>query len=95
MVYGTPGPYAGVEYNFTLCTALQHMYHGQPYAYARVELIPMPESTLFLSQGLWTWPQMLEGRGRVLGALSESEPVFFNIYGAQEPIPRNEFRQPM
>jgi hypothetical protein len=24
-----------------------------------------------------------------------TEPVFSNIYGAQEPIPRNEFRQPM
>jgi hypothetical protein len=23
------------------------------------------------------------------------EPVIFNVYGAQEPIPRNEFRQPM
>jgi hypothetical protein len=24
-----------------------------------------------------------------------SEPVFLNVYGAQESIPRNEFRQPM
>ncbi len=24
-----------------------------------------------------------------------SEPVFLNVYGAQEQIPRNEFRQPM
>ncbi len=24
-----------------------------------------------------------------------SEPVFLNIYGARELIPRNEFRQPM
>jgi hypothetical protein len=24
-----------------------------------------------------------------------SEPVFLNIYGAQESIPRNEFRKPM
>ncbi len=24
-----------------------------------------------------------------------TEPVFLNIYGAQEPIPSNEFRQPM
>jgi hypothetical protein len=24
-----------------------------------------------------------------------SEPVFLNVYGAQEYIPRNEFRQPM
>jgi hypothetical protein len=23
------------------------------------------------------------------------EPVFLNVYGAQEPIPRNEFRQLM
>jgi hypothetical protein len=25
----------------------------------------------------------------------KSEPVFLNVYGAQESIPRNEFRQPM
>jgi hypothetical protein len=24
-----------------------------------------------------------------------SEPIFLNVYGAQESIPRNEFRQPM
>ncbi len=39
------GPYAGVEYNLTLCplqSRLQHIYHGQPYA--RVEFIPQPRS---------------------------------------------------
>ncbi len=25
----------------------------------------------------------------------QQEPVFLNVYGAQESIPRNEFRQPM
>jgi hypothetical protein len=24
-----------------------------------------------------------------------AEPVFLNVYGAEESIPRNEFRQPM
>jgi hypothetical protein len=41
------GPYAGVDYNLTLCrlqSRLQHMYHGQPYA--RVDLNSMPEPTL-------------------------------------------------
>jgi hypothetical protein len=45
------GPYAGVEYNLTLCplqSRLQHIYHGQPYA--SVYLNPMPESTLTLCQ---------------------------------------------
>jgi hypothetical protein len=32
-------PYAGVDYNLTLCQ-LQNMYHGRPYA--RVDLNPMP-----------------------------------------------------
>jgi hypothetical protein len=32
--------------------------------------------------------------GRLLAPLG-TEPVFLNIYGAQESIPRNEFRQPM
>ncbi len=39
MVYGTP--YAGVDYNLTLCplqSRLQHIYHGQPCA--RVDFIP-------------------------------------------------------
>ncbi len=41
------GPYAGVDYNLTirpLQSRLQHIYHGQPYD--RVNLNPMPESTL-------------------------------------------------
>jgi hypothetical protein len=51
------GSYARVDYNLTLCplqSRLQHIYHGQPYA--TVDLNPMPESTLFPSQGLWIWP---------------------------------------
>ncbi len=65
IVYGM-GPYAGVNYNLTLCppqSRLQHIYHGQPYAgaalnpYARVDFNPMPETTLSPSQGLWVWPQ--------------------------------------
>jgi hypothetical protein len=47
-------PYAGVDYNLTLCPLqgrLQHIYHGKHYA--RVGLNPMPESTLSLRQGLW------------------------------------------
>ncbi len=50
------GPNAGVD--LTLCSLqnrLLHIYHGQPYA--GVDLNPMPESTLFPSQGLWIWPQ--------------------------------------
>jgi hypothetical protein len=46
-----PGPYAGVDYNLTLCSLqsrLQHMYHGhwatlcqiRPKAHARVDFIP-------------------------------------------------------
>jgi hypothetical protein len=52
------GPYAGVDFNLTLyqlLSRLQHIYHGQQYA--RVDLNPMPESTLSPSQGLWIWPQ--------------------------------------
>jgi hypothetical protein len=28
-------------------------------------------------------------------ALERTEPVFLKVYGAQESIPRNEFRQPL
>ncbi len=53
-------PYAGVDYNLTLCplqSRLQHICHGHPYG--RVDLNPAPESTLFPSQGLWIWPLTL------------------------------------
>jgi hypothetical protein len=52
------GPYAGVDYNLTLCP-LQHMYHGRPYA--RVDLNPLLESTLSSSQGLRIWSQQHAG----------------------------------
>ncbi len=45
------GLYAGDDYNLALCpfhSRLQHIYHGQPYA--KVDLNPMPESTLTLCQ---------------------------------------------
>jgi hypothetical protein len=29
------------------------------------------------------------------GQVEASEPVFLNVYGAQESIPRNKFRQPL
>ncbi len=56
MVYGRP--YAGVDNNLTLCSLqsrLQHIYHRQPYA--RVDLNPMPESTLSLCQSRLYPPQ--------------------------------------
>jgi hypothetical protein len=45
------GPYAGVDYNITLCrfqSRLQHIYRGQPYA--RVDFIPPVKDFGF---GLW------------------------------------------
>jgi hypothetical protein len=50
------GPYAGVDYNLTLCplqSRHQHIYHGEPYA--KVDLNPLPESTLSPSPGLLIW----------------------------------------
>jgi hypothetical protein len=54
------GPYAVIHYHLTLSrlqSRLQHIYHGQPNA--RVDLNPMPESTLSSSQGLRIWPQFV------------------------------------
>jgi hypothetical protein len=51
------GPYAGVDYNLTLCplqSRLQYIYRRQPYVGS--DLNPIPESTLAPSQGLWIWP---------------------------------------
>jgi hypothetical protein len=53
-------PYAGDDYNLTLCpvsTSESTPTHGQPYA--RVDLNPMPESIVSASQGLWIWPRLL------------------------------------
>jgi hypothetical protein len=36
-----------------------------------------------------------EGNWNEKSKRMEAEPVFLNIYGAQESIPRNQFRQPM
>ncbi len=43
-----------------LQSRLQHIYHGQPYA--RVDLNPMPESTLSSSQRLRIWPPYVDHR---------------------------------
>jgi hypothetical protein len=48
-------------------------------------------------------PAMLHGHGGLVrrpyasrGSMNlATEPVFLNVYGAQESIPRNQFRQPM
>ncbi len=40
---------------------------------------------------IWTSRGTLPGHGKSDGTV----PVFLNVYGAQESIPRNEFRQPM
>ncbi len=50
-------PYAGVDYNLTLGplqSRLQQFTMGNPSA--RVDLNPMPESTLSHSLGLWICP---------------------------------------
>ncbi len=50
-VWDQMGPYAGVDYNHTLCLLqrrLQHITMGNP----------MPESILSPSQGLWIWPRV-------------------------------------
>jgi hypothetical protein len=52
-------PYAGVDYSLTLCplqSRLKHIYHGRTYA--RVDLNPMPGSTLSpaIRVFLWIWP---------------------------------------
>jgi hypothetical protein len=45
------------------------------------ELTPMRKKFSFLLYVLYT--------------VECTEPVFLNVYGAQESIPRNEFRQPV
>ncbi len=49
--------------NLSVCSLqsrLQHIYHGQ--SYARVDLNPIPESTVSTNQGLWIWPQYVHHR---------------------------------
>jgi hypothetical protein len=42
----------------------------------------------------WT-PELNSTQARNQETPKNPEPVFLNVYGAQESIPRNEFRQPM
>jgi hypothetical protein len=46
-------------------------------------------SSIFADQSALVYEPKCTGRGEY------TEPVFLNVYGAQESIPRNEFRQPM
>ena len=72
------GPYAGVDYNLTLCplqSRLQHIYPGLGN--------PMPQSTLSPSQGLRIWPltsRSLTGRGiRKTGLLPSPDPKILSM----------------
>jgi hypothetical protein len=54
---------------------------------------------LYAPSSFLSIPNMLCGGGGervvMLAVVYDPEPVFLKVYGAQEPIPRNEFRQPM
>ncbi len=53
---------------------------------------------LWLQKMVWqqkTFPPLLLEPGSLMDENHDPEPVFLNVYGAQESIPRNEFRQPM
>jgi hypothetical protein len=55
-----------------------------------LEFIPIGTIVIIL-------PSMATGltQRHCTGGEDTTEPVFLNVYGAQESIPRNEFRQPM
>jgi hypothetical protein len=65
MVYGM-GPYAVIDCKLTFCrrqSRLQHIYHGQSQPNARVDLNPVPRSTLSARQGLRILPQGQKKKG--------------------------------
>ncbi len=65
------GPYAGVDYNLTLCSLqnrLQHIYRRQPYA--RVGFIPQ-SGTLDLASVIYC--NLIQGRGEGGGELNQRE----------------------
>ncbi len=74
-----------VDNSLTLCRP-QHMYHGQPYA--RVNLNPVPESTLYPSQGLRIWPlsysvddpYILQSNSSLLRSLDDSGCCLPNLH---------------
>ncbi len=57
-IYSPPPGGGGIFQNIDPWGRHKYIYHGQPYA--RVDLNPMPESTLSPSQGLWIWPLVWE-----------------------------------
>jgi hypothetical protein len=54
-----------------------------------IDLLPGP--SLFSMQQVLIYKRLSSMQENTCG----TEPVFFNVYGAQESIPRNEFRQPV
>jgi hypothetical protein len=81
-------PYPGVQ------SRLQHIYHGPPSV--RVDLNPMPESTLCPRQGLWIWPQRLPGR-QVATPLPPPTPQLFLLQselGLPQPLTRRRVCPP-
>ncbi len=64
------------------------------YVCSRLAALSESQPTNFFDSGRITNLHIrgISGRGHCAGY---TEPVFLNVYGAQESIPRNEFRQPM
>jgi hypothetical protein len=66
-------------------------------------LSPAPLKIQRIYRRHFVWQQKKENRLYVelsyifngVNCLLTPEPVFLNVYGAQESIPKNEFRQPM
>ena len=74
------GPYAGVEYNLTLCrlqNRLQHMHHGQPYAESTLNLC---HSRLYPPiQKLQIWPRYISSNWCYrIGALPQWEQTIWS-----------------
>jgi hypothetical protein len=76
------GPYAGVDYNLTLCpleSRLQHTYHGNPMPESTLTL-PMPES--------WIWPRVSNDGSRLLIVLFISQWKRVIRKGTADVVPK-------
>ncbi len=87
-----------LQYNVDLCHYLfcKNLQYDLQLCMSKENLTHRKLSENFHAKGIWGDELLFEAlpwnNKRVWVS---PEPVFLNVYGAQESIPRNEFRQPM
>ncbi len=87
-------------YNAAKVPPRQQNYFNMQYGYIFLQYVTMKQISI-MEEKLFTSRHCHENvrkgwrRAEYPTSPNIPEPVFLNVYGVQESIPRNEFRQPM